>query len=557
MPDNSFKKLTDKIFGKEPEIEAPEYDELDYYIDSYDSMMEDEETIEVEVGKTEPQSNLEKMLNDGVGSEKLYSAFYSYKPRAKRTEYSFSAKILAKLLIEEFGIIIKAPGENILKTYQLDSKTNTFYKITNRDIMNLCVKDMGDDAIIDTDNVAKTVKAITKTKNVDYDLIKFKNGVLNWKTWEFVPKYEKPVLPYLSLDYEFNPHAKPSDLLMNFLMSSFEMGTEEETRTNIRGVLELIGYYLTPGNPKQIIVILVGPGGTGKSVLLSIISSVFGDKPNVCEVSLQDLAGKGSQFAKAPLIDAQINIINDMSTESINDVGGIKQITGNTSTPVEVKFEGIETLEPQEIPKTWGSANRFPFMNGDEALYERIILINMNHKFRGKSNQIESLEEKIKNNETDMEWLIYHSLYAFYRMECEGKRFIHRRSLDETKSEVTKYQDPLSYCISKLFVGYEFEENEEDGKIFDYGGEPILNTELNKVVCALAEEEGLDLRLNNNGQISGKRLTSAVRRALDIENKYYSPISTTVKMKSGRYYKGLIKSDFYNTILAKVMKDEE
>ena len=494
----------------------------------------------------------EKRVEDGKGAQKLFDAFYI------RTQYGqkpkFDHKKLAELLMNKFRIKVVVPVKKLIYPFKLDKKTNTYYQIDEMDIMNICVDDMNQKGIIDMDEVERTLKAMNEIIEPDYNIIRFKNGVLNLNTFKFKNKCDEPTLPYLSLEYNFNPKAKAGKL-GEFLNSSFERENWEQTREYILGVLEIIGYMFIPGNPKQKLVIGAGVGGSGKGVLTEILNAIFNNKTS--HVSLQDLSENGSRFAKAALVNSYLNIVNDMSSTYIHEVGKIKEITGNNKIEVEMKGKDSFTLSALQIPKTIAFCNQIARMPDDEALLQRLIIIQFLHSFRGTNLQDEGLIDDILSDNECLEWLIYNSLDAYARMLRLGGKFTLAMNIEDTRKVLNKHQDPIAYCIGELIKEYELPEVDNYGKPIYYDTEPIPNYELNQLVVALAKEEGLSLPLTKSGKLSGKRLTPAVRRALEIEEDDYGTWNTTDKHGNQmRMFRGLVKSDRYNTVLAKIMKDE-
>ena len=555
-----IQSTTPELYNIQEEIEKEEY-----YAREYEKMQEEETPLQrhrknktdvlnsPDEELTPAQLELKKMLEGDKGTQKLFDAFYEKVKYGVKPK--FNHKKLAELLTSEYDLKVNVPVKKLIYPFRLDKKTNTYYQIDEMDIMNICADDMNHKCIIDMDEVERTLKAMNQTIEPDYNIIKFKNGILNLTTMNFKNKCEEATLPYLSLDFNFNPKAKFGKL-GGFLNSTFERENWEQTREYILGVLEIIGYMFIPGNQKQKLIIGTGVGGSGKGVLTEILNALFNNK--TCHVSLQDLTNQGSRFSKAPLVNSYLNIVNDMSTEYIQDVGKIKEITGNNKIEVEMKGKDSFTLSALQIPKTIAFCNEIASMPDDEALLRRLIIIEFIHNFSETDLNNENLVDEIVNDEGAIEWLIYNSLDAYARMERLGGKFTLAMSTHNTRKVLNKHQDPIAYCVGELITEYELPVDDDYGKPIYYETDPIPSYELNRLVVALAEEEGLALPLTKKGKLSGKRLTPAVSRALEIEEDDYGTVNSMDKYgKQRRVYRGLVKSDKYNTLLAKVMKDEE
>ena len=90
-------------------------------------------------------------------------------------------------------------------------------------------------------------------------------------------------------------------------------------------VEELIGYALYPGNPFRKAVMLLGPGGNGKSVLLRLIAALLG-KENVAAVPIQTMGE--DRFAASSLFGKLANICGDLDARAIQRTDLFKQVTG-------------------------------------------------------------------------------------------------------------------------------------------------------------------------------------------------------------------------------------
>jgi putative DNA primase/helicase len=82
-------------------------------------------------------------------------------------------------------------------------------------------------------------------------------------------------------------------------------------------------------------VLLRGPGGNGKSVLLNIVRALLGDD-NVATVSLQVLAE--NRFAAAQLDGKLANICGDLDARAVRSSDLFKQLTGGDAVLAEHKY---------------------------------------------------------------------------------------------------------------------------------------------------------------------------------------------------------------------------
>lgn len=190
------------------------------------------------------------------------------------------------------------------------------------------------------------------------DLVAFKNGVLR-----------------LNLDTddsigEFTDHSPD-----NYLMSAFPVNYKTEAEHSkgaqdfekwlydivdndidmVKVIYEVIGSIFHKGSPSmQKGVILIGEGGTGKSMLLSQIARMIG-KENICATAWSDFGNDsfafGDLYDKALALDADIDVDRPLS-------GAIKPaITGN-EIRCNRKYQQPFDFNPTA---TWiGSINHYP-----------------------------------------------------------------------------------------------------------------------------------------------------------------------------------------------------
>ena len=119
-------------------------------------------------------------------------------------------------------------------------------------------------------------------------------------------------------------------------------------------VWEVIGYLCMFGNPKQIAVILQGPGGNGKSTLLNVLQHLLGAR-NISALSLRQMTE--DRFALAGLVGKTANLAGDIDSKYLADSSRFKQVVGGDLIEVERKFGQPFQFKPYAVPVF--SANEF------------------------------------------------------------------------------------------------------------------------------------------------------------------------------------------------------
>jgi len=182
----------------------------------------------------------------------------------------------------------------------------------------------------------------------DPDIFVLKNGVYNFDTEELTehsPEYHAKARLLIIYD----PDAK-APAILKFL--------EEVIPGKVTLFLEWLGYHLIKDYRWADILILVGDGENGKSVLLRLMRTFLGGSANVSDVSLLRLTT--NNFAASRLYSKLANIAADVGSEELKDTSQLKTLTGNDWFEVEAKYqEGFSMLNyaklsfsVNKIPKT-------------------------------------------------------------------------------------------------------------------------------------------------------------------------------------------------------------
>ena len=462
-----------------------------------------------------------------------------------RNKESYARKELGNYLHEN-GTVLR---RGINKPY-IRNSNNGYDSVEIDDILEY-LYNTGDFQLntIHTDDIKNSLGFISERIKPSYNIVKFPNCLYDIKNFKILETPDKPILTLTEVQYNYNPEAK-GNLVVDFLETSLKQpdDTPTQVKERVKSVLEMIGYLLTSGNPKNAWFIITGIGGAGKGVLTRLIISIFGtDK--VGDLKLQELT-PDNKFATAHLESKIINIVRDSPKKPIEDTGMLKAITGYDDIGIEPKGKDKYILPKEEVPDMVTVCNNIPrFKEGfDESILQRAIIFEFLNKFRGTKNQNENLEAEILDNTEEMEYLIYQSIQAYKEMVENKRDFKARITEAETMELLGKHTDPIPYILSKL-IKY-------NPKAEDDGEEYILPEELNKLVRFVSEKEGLNITgLNKKGLIKNNVLIGAIRREFNFD-KEYTTVSKqciyneyTNKMEYARIYPNICKTAEYDIYL--------
>jgi len=175
-------------------------------------------------------------------------------------------------------------------------------------------------------------------------------------------------------------------------------------------VWEVIGYSLHPSNPFRKAVLLLGPGGNGKSVLLNVIQALLG-RENVAGVPLQTLAEE--RFSGEDLYRKLANVCGDLDARAIRRTDVFKQLTGGDAIRVDRKYRSAITFRCGALPLF--SANQAPLTSDTtEAWFSRWIIVPMETRIP-ENKQDENLTSKLTQAE-ELEGILAHAVLALDRL---------------------------------------------------------------------------------------------------------------------------------------------
>jgi putative DNA primase/helicase len=140
-------------------------------------------------------------------------------------------------------------------------------------------------------------------------------------------------------------------------------------------IQEFVGYCLHHWDlPLKKALIIFGPTDAGKSVFLDVVRALFGgdESPATSSTSIQYLANE--RWGPARLMNTAVNIRNDLSNETIQNTGKVKELIGGDALDAERKRKPVFQFAP--TAKHIFAANRAPDRSvDDEAFWNRWLTV--------------------------------------------------------------------------------------------------------------------------------------------------------------------------------------
>lgn len=141
-------------------------------------------------------------------------------------------------------------------------------------------------------------------------------------------------------------------------------------------LFEFMAYTLVKDNSLRSFLMLVGQGGSGKSLLITFLSKMVGEM-NTAAVSLQDL---NKRFQASALENKMLNVCADNKTSALHQIDVIKRITGGDTLTCEYKGRDPYPFKP--FAKLCFSFNQMPLQLEEKsnAFYDRMRILHMDKR---------------------------------------------------------------------------------------------------------------------------------------------------------------------------------
>ncbi len=247
-----------------------------------------------------------------------------------------------------------------------------------------------------TDNGMKPGKILFSNAILDYD----KNEI-------YSPSSEHFCL--MQLPYKFDLKAT-APKFQKFLEDIFE-GDQER----IDLIQEIMGICLYYDDIMQKLVIFLGGGSNGKSLLANIIKKMVGEK-NVSAIALDQLGG--SRFAKQNLDYKLLNISSETKSEKLYSTSDLKFLTGGDSVEVEEKFQKSYTTEIHS--KFILLANEMiQTKDYSDGFYRRLLIIPFNKRYHDLAPGQEPMDG-VSYKDVDLEEKLMEELPGICNFALEG-----------------------------------------------------------------------------------------------------------------------------------------
>ncbi|MEQ1885188.1 MAG: phage/plasmid primase, P4 family [Bryobacteraceae bacterium] len=223
-------------------------------------------------------------------------------------------------------------------------------------------------AMVNLSRTDPTVSISAQAFDVAPHLLNCLNGVVDLRTGALLPHQREDLLTK-QCPVEFDPHATSQEW-------------EHFLKTCTRGDAELqaflqraVGYTLYGDPSEQVILMVHGPGGTGKSTFISAVMAVLGDYSMTSDFSTflkKDRVSSGPSDDIAALAGARLVASVEVDNGKQLAQALVKQLTGGDVIRARNLYQSSFEFRPQFC--LWLVCNHTPIVaHDDDAMWRRIL----------------------------------------------------------------------------------------------------------------------------------------------------------------------------------------
>lgn len=297
-------------------------------------------------------------------------AYMDFFARGVNDRLSFKPRLLADRILQELTLL-SDPDTGLMYRWN-----GHFWESFDEDhVRAVALRYLGDESQKSrAEDAAYQVKMLCtlphgRTVNDQMDWICLQNGMFNLRTYEMAPHAPDYYCTY-TLPVSFDPDSnKTCERWILFLKQTVQ------TPEAIAQLQEFTGYILVRHTEQEKSLLVLGPGGDGKSTYLKTIKELVGDE-NCAAVSFNDLE---DQFQRSSLYGKLLNISTEVGAKAIESPY-FKAITSGDPINAAFKHKNAFTFSP--YCKLAFAANRLPrVLDNSDGFFRRVLPVRFKRQF--------------------------------------------------------------------------------------------------------------------------------------------------------------------------------
>lgn len=368
-----------------------------------------------------------------------------YKRFLRKNGKKFLPMLLAQAIMQDVEIVSDPDTENI---YRWNGKYWEEYKISY--LRSKALVMLGDEGssskAADAAAIVRDLSILKHSRkmNDQPDWVCLQNGMFNIQTRQ-LSSFDKNYYSSYMIDIDYDPqYSQECSRWEKFLEETIESGEV------IIEIQKFFGYCLTRETRYEKALIMIGPGGDGKSKLLDVLQAMVGEE-NCSSVKMSAL---DDQFYVSMLADKLINV----STEIENKVFGsdvFKAIVSGDRISASFKNQTPFTFRP--YCKLAFSSNKYPrIRDNSDGFFRKIMVVELKEQFSMKGTDDKFLIEKLL---AELSGIFAWALDGLSLLQTVG--FDNPKALKETLRDYKVSNNPVLGFIDDCVVI----QNQSDDKI--------------------------------------------------------------------------------------------
>ncbi len=205
------------------------------------------------------------------------------------------------------------------------------------------------------------------------------------------------------------------------------------------------GYVLSGRTDLQKWMLIIGPSGSGKSIIADVLGKLLGI------VSATKLDTLNSQFGLQALYEtgAQLAVMSDIrfgARDSSTAVGNLLAVTGEDEVTIERKYK--TAVSARLRVRFHGSANEMPrWSDNSSALQRRALILETTRGFRGTDADDPGLKHRIIAGELGQ--VLRWAIEGLALLNAAGGRFTRSTHADELDAELSELSSPVRTFVNE------------------------------------------------------------------------------------------------------------
>lgn len=205
------------------------------------------------------------------------------------------------------------------------------------------------------------------------------------------------------------------------------------------------GYVLSGRTDLQKWMLIIGPSGSGKSIIADVLGTLLG------VVNATKLDTLNSQFGLQALYEtgATLAVMSDIrfgARDSSTAVGNLLAVTGEDEVTIERKYK---TAVSARLPVRFhGSANEMPrWSDNSSALQRRALILETSRGYRGTDDDDPGLKRRILAGE--LAQVLRWAVEGLALLNASGGRFTRSSGADDLDAELSELSSPVRTFVNQ------------------------------------------------------------------------------------------------------------